>query len=235
MKLKPCSRTQIAVLASIAVLAGALGAALAVAAPSKPHQQTAHSSTSASNVGAMSSYPEQAAAFASFRRPATAADEALAENSSVQSYFANHPAAGAQPDQSRVVYQDTNVTLGIFPTTRATPSGTTQSGVCFVVATAEGAIVAAPAPMSEAQAQPLSVRYQNSAGEHLYGVLPDGVHSLSVTVESGDTSQVSATSDGGFAFTSGAAITGWSYLDADGHMQHHTVESPSSWTTMGNP
>ena len=183
----------------------------------------------------MSSYPEQAAAFASFRRPATAADEALADNSSVQSYFASHPAAGAQPNQSRVVYQDTNVTLGIFPTARATPSGATQSGVCFVVVTAEGAVVAAPAPISEAEAQPSIVRYQNSAGEHLYGVLPDGVHSLSVTVESGDTSQVPVTSDGGFAFTSGAAITGWSYLDANGEIQHHTVESPSSWTTMGNP
>lgn len=95
--------------------------------------------------------------------------------------------------------------------------------------------MAAPAPISEAEAQPLVVRYQNSTGEHLCGVLPDGVHSLSVTVESGRTTEAPVTSDGGFAFTSGARIIGWSYLDGNGVVHHHAAESPSPWTTMGNP
>ncbi len=225
--------SRVALLVSIIVAAAGSGAALAVAAQgSHPTTQPAHAATSSSNVGTMSSYPEQTAAFAAFRRSATAADEALASNSSVQSFFASHPTAGAQLELSRAVYQDANVTLGIFPTARN--SSTTESGVCLIVATAEGAIVAAPAPISEAKIQPLVIRYKNSAEEHLYGVVPDGVHSVSVTVANGEAAKVLVNSDGGFAFTSETPITGWSYLDANGVTHNHAIESPASWTAMGN-
>jgi hypothetical protein len=220
-------------IAALLIVAASSGSAWALAsAGSNPRHASTQTASSGANIRAVAASQTPEDLFAVFRQPATAADEALAQNSSVQSFFARHPDTGAQLSSTRVVYQDSNVTLGIFSTTRA---GAPEPGVCLIAVTTHG-IVTAPAPVSEAGEQPLVIRYTGAAGEEdLYGVVPDGMHSVSVTVEGGDTTEVALGSGGGFVFTSHAPISGWSFVDANGAQHHHAVVSTSSWSTMGNP
>ncbi len=155
----------------------------------------------------LANYPEAVAAFAAFHRAQTPADASFAAEAAQIQRLADKP--GAAPAVARLVYESGQTRLGVFPAT----------GKVVFVAMAVGNDLAVGVATAFAAANGLGVAHRDAAGFHLWGVLPAGATSASVTDLSGAVLPIELSRDGGYSVVTANAPVVRAFVDAEGAQQ----------------